>query len=110
VTRQYCIARPTGRARIETWGNARDWRILTPAGAAITAAEVEAIPGNQADPAYLQALTREQAGKLAGSALSLAPEEAQLVRVALAVLLRELPAQAGRRACRVKPAMLVRAA
>ena len=39
--------------RFASWGNARDWRILTPAGAAITAAEVEAIPGNSADLAYL---------------------------------------------------------
>lgn len=96
--------------RFASWGTARDWRILTPSGLSITAPEVEAIPSRSADLAFLQSLSRDQAAKLAGSAMALSPDEAQLVRVALRVLLRELPVQVGRRDGRVKPAMLVRVA
>lgn len=96
--------------RFGSWGKARDWRILAPDGANFQAAELAALPGLRADVGYLQTLSRHQAAKLAGSALALTPEEAALLRVALAVLLRELPVQIGRQDAGVKPAMLVRAA
>lgn len=96
--------------RFGSWGKARDWRILGPDGSSFQAPELAALPGRLADLAYLDALAHDQAAKLAGAALALSADEAQLVRVALGVLLRELPVQLGRRDCRVRPAMLVRAA
>lgn len=96
--------------RFGSWGKARDWRILAPDGTTLQAAELAALPQQVADLAYLQALAREQAAKLAGATLALSQDEAALLRVALAVLLRELPVQLGRREFRASPAMLVRAA
>lgn len=88
---------------------AREWRLLAPSGSTFTSAEISDLPARLADLAFLQGLTAQQDLKLAGSTLALAPEEAQLVRVAMQILLRELPVQIGRRAASVRPAQLLRA-
>lgn len=96
--------------RFGSYGKARDWRILAPDGSTFQASELAALPHQVADLAYLQSLSREQAAKLAGATLALSQEEAALLRVALRVLLRELPDQVGRREGLARPAMLLRAA
>lgn len=95
--------------RFGSWGMARDWRILTPSGLSITAPEIESIPTRSADLAFLQSLSRDQAEKLSGSTLALTPDETALVRVAMQVLMRELPVQLGRRDAAVRPSGLLQA-
>jgi hypothetical protein len=93
-----------------SFGRARDWRLHTPAGETLTADELVTLRARSIDLAYLQARNLELESKLAGAALALTPDEAQLVRVALQVLTRELPIRLGRRDATVRPEMLLRLA
>jgi hypothetical protein len=94
--------------KFQSYGKARDWRILTPAGDNIQAGELMALRGQLADLAFLQTFTKDQAAKLAGSTLAFTPDESHLVRVALQLILRELPVQLGRRDFQARPARLLR--
>lgn len=96
--------------RFGSYGQAREWRILAPTGSTFTASEISDLPARLADLAFLQGLTARQDAQLAGTSLSLSPDEAQLVRVALQVLLREIPARARRRDAEVRPSMLLKLA
>lgn len=96
--------------KFQSYGKARDWRILTPTGDNIQAGDLATLRADLADLAYLKALARDQAAKLAGSSMSLTKDESHLVRVALQLLLREFPVQLGRRDYEARPARLLRAA
>lgn len=96
------IARPKGQARIET-----------PNGQRLIAKDLLHVHANAnaLDLGYLQARNRLLEAKQAGGvALSLTPDESELVRVALQVLTRELPVRFGRRVANVRPEMLLRLA
>jgi len=104
------IARPKGRPRIETfgsWGKAKEWRIYTPNGQHLVASDLLNTHANELDLGYLQVRNRILEEKQAGVALSLTPNESHLVRVALALLVREMPVQLGRRDANVLPEMLL---
>ncbi len=92
-----------------SYGKAREWRISTPNGQALTAGDLLHVHANALDLGYLQVRNRELEAKQAGVTFALTPDESHLVRVALQVLARELPVQLGRRDARVKPEMLLRA-
>lgn len=95
--------------RFGSWGKAKEWRILAPDGSTFQASQLAALPGQVADLGYLQTLAREQAAKLAGSSLAFTRDESALVRVALQLLLRELPVQIGRRDPGAVPGRLLQA-
>ncbi|MDP2787306.1 MAG: hypothetical protein Q8O79_04445 [Pseudomonadota bacterium] len=63
-----------------------------------------------ADLSYLQTRNREIESKLSGVAFALTPDESHLVRVALQLLVRELPVRLGRRDAGVRPERLLRLA
>jgi hypothetical protein len=93
-----------------SYGRAREWRIMTPAGETITAPELSNLRARDHDLTFLQSRSAELAAKLAGASMAFSPDEAQLLRVALQLMLRELPVQLCRRDARVTPAALVRLA
>lgn len=93
----------------QSWGKARDWRLILPTGEALTADEIADVRRLQADLCYLHGEVSRLTAKASGVALAFTGDEAQLLRVALGVLLRELPVQLRRRDCRVTPGGLLRA-
>lgn len=93
-----------------SYGRARDWRILTPAGESLTAPEIASYRAITHDTAYLKQRVAELAAKIEGAAFHVTKEEAALIRVAMQVLLREMPVQLGTRDARVSPAGVLRLA
>jgi len=92
-----------------SYGRARDWRITTPNGETIQADELSSLRARDHDLSYLQYRAADLAAKLAGASMAFSPDEAQLLRVALQLMLRELPVQLGRRDAGVRPGRLLRA-
>lgn len=93
-----------------SWGKAKEWRICTPNGLHLVPCDLLQVQANALDLDYLRVRNRLLEAKQAGVALSLTPDESQLVRVALELLTRELPVRLGRRDARVRPEMLLRLA
>lgn len=93
---------------LRSFGMARSLRLFTPSGVGLQAAELNGIREAREDLGYLQVKIRELEGKLEGSTASFSRDESHLLRVALEVLLRELPVQLGRRDNKVRSSMLLR--
>lgn len=92
-----------------SWGKARDWRLTTPNGQNLTAGELANLHAIALDLGYLQARNKELEGKMAGVTMALTQDESHLVRVALELLVRELPVRLGRRDASVRSNGLLRA-
>lgn len=95
--------------RFQSYGRAAEWRLITPEGEALTAAELLQVRAQAHSLAYLQGQVIDLTSRLAGSTASWSPDESHLIRVALQLLLREMPAQLGRRDAAVSPARLLQA-
>lgn len=80
-----------------SYGKSSSWRLNSPTGESFVAAEINEIRRNALDLDWLRTHMKEANAKLAGSSLHLTPEETQLIRITLQILLRELPVQHGRR-------------
>jgi len=91
-----------------SYGRAKDWRITTPNGETIQADELTTLRARDHDLTFLQYRAADLAAKLAGASMAFSPDEAQLLRVALQLMLRELPVQIGRREARVTTGQLLR--
>lgn len=95
--------------RFQSYGRAAEWRLITPNGEALTAAELLQVRAQSHSLAYLQGQVLDLTSRLAGSTASWSPDESHLIRVALQLLLREMPAQLGRRDAQASPSRLLQA-
>lgn len=93
-----------------SWGRAREWALMTPTGERLNADDLSDVRSRALDLDYLQVRNKLLEAKQAGVSFSLAPDEAQLVRVALQLLTRELPVQLGQRDAGVRPGKLLKLA
>lgn len=91
-----------------SYGMAKEWQISTPNGETIQAVDLIRLYARDHDLYFLQAHAADLAAKLAGATMAFSPDEAQLIRVALQLMLREMPVHLGRRDARVKPSMLLK--
>lgn len=93
-----------------SFGRARSKRLETPDGYDLQAGELLGVRDDRHDLGFLRDRVAQLEAKLGGASLTLTPDESRLVRVALSLLVREMPGVLGARDCAVDPAMLVRLA
>ena len=89
-----------------SWGNARDWRLLTPNGEALQACEVQELRALQADVGYLKDQVKLMIDRQGGALATWSPQETQILRVAMQLLNRELPVHLVREG-RITPSALI---
>lgn len=91
------------------FGRSRSRRLLVPCGDLLQAGELTHVRDERSDLCYLQARVAELESKLGGATATFTRDESRLVRVALQLILREIPVALGSRDSRVSPDMLVAA-
>lgn len=92
------------------FGRAKSLRLETPDGYTLQARELINIDQDRLDLGYVKARLVDMEAKVGGATATFTRDESRLLRVALEILMREIPISLGTRDFNVRSDMLVRQA